>query len=142
MDSSELSSSLRHIVSSLHKGLRKQMSGINTYSMTEMETIGHLFRAASLLPTELAALTNIKTQSMSQIISKMEGQGIVRRTPSRSDKRKVYISLSPSGKRLVEKIKYQRDEWLKDVIDRSLSEKEKGLLIKALPALNKLVVNK
>jgi DNA-binding MarR family transcriptional regulator len=142
MDSSELSSSLRHIVSSLHKGLRKQMSGVNTYSMTEMETIGHLFRAASLLPTELAALTNIKTQSMSQIISKMEGQGIVRRTPSRSDKRKVYISLSPSGKRLVEKIKYQRDEWLKDVIDRSLSEKEKGLLIKALPALNKLAVNK
>ena len=142
MKTTELSSTLREVVSALHKGLRKQTSAINAYSMTELETIGHLIRKPSLLPTELASLTRVKTQSMSQILSKIEGQGIIKRTPSKDDKRKVYISLTPFGKKLVGKTKYERDEWLKDVIEKSLTEKEKELLIKALPVLNKLIENK
>lgn len=142
MDIKKLTSSLRSVVSALHKGLRKQMYSVNSYSMTEMETIGHLARCSSLLPTELAALTRIKTQSMSQILNKMEEQGIVKKTPSKDDKRKVYVSLTSFGKRMVEKIKYDRDEWLKCVIEKSLNDKEKELLIKALPILNKLIENK
>lgn len=138
MNSTELSSSLRSVVSALHKGLRRQSDSVNNYSMTEMETIGHLFRAPSLLPTELASLTRVKTQSMSQILKKMEEQGIIKRSPSKEDKRKVFISLTAFGKKLVEKVKYDKDEWLKNAIDKSLSEKEKELLAKVLPVLNKL----
>ena len=142
MNTTELSSSLRAAVSALHKGLRKQTSAIKAYSMTEIETIAQLFNNSSLLPTELAALTKVKTQSMSQILSKMEEQGIIKRTPSKDDRRKVYISLSASGKKMVEKTKYERDEWLKGIIEKSLSDKEKELLIKVLPVLNKLIENK
>lgn len=111
----------------------------NTYSMTELETIGHLFRHSSLLPTELATLTRIKAQSMSQILNKMEEQGIIKRTPSKVDKRKVSVSLTALGKKMVENTRYERDEWLKDIIEGSLTDKEKELLVKALPVLNKLV---
>jgi DNA-binding MarR family transcriptional regulator len=142
MNSGELSSSLREVVSALHKGLRKQMSVVNSYSMTEMETIGHLIRNASLLPTELAALTRVKTQSMSHILNKLEEQGVIKRTPAKDDKRKVYISLTVLGRKIVEKTKYERDEWLKEVIERSLTHKEKDLLAKALPVLNKLLETK
>ena len=142
MNSSELSSSLREVVAAIHKGLRKQMSAISTYSMTEIETIAHLMRNPSLLPTELAALTRVKTQSMSQILAKLEEQGVIKRTPSKEDKRKVYISLTPFGKKMVEQTRYERDEWLKDVIEKSLTDKEKELLIKALPVLNKLIATK
>jgi DNA-binding MarR family transcriptional regulator len=138
MDATELSSSLRSVISALHKGLRKQVSVVNTYSMTEMETIGHLFRSTSLLPTELAALTRITTQSMSQILTKLENQEVIKRTPSKDDKRKVYISLTPFGKKMVQKTQYERDEWLKSIIEKSLTDKEKEILIKALPVLNKL----
>ena len=142
MNTTELSSSLRSAVSSLHKGLRKQAASVKEYSMTEVETIGHLSRSASLLPTELAALTRVKTQSMSQILKKIEEQGIVKRTPSQKDKRKVYISLTPFGKKIVEKVKYDKDEWLKNAIDKSLTYKEKDLLTKGLPVLNKLIESK
>ncbi len=138
MDTMELASSLRMVVSALHKGLRKQMHSVNTYSMTEMETIGHLFRNPSLLPTELAALTKVKTQSMSQILKKMEGQGVIKRALSKEDKRKTYISLTSHGKKMVEKTKYDKDEWLNAVIRKSLNEKELQLLKKALPVLSKL----
>jgi DNA-binding MarR family transcriptional regulator len=139
MDITELSSSLRSVVSALHKGLRKQAHSTNTYSMTELETIGHLSRSSSLLPTELAALTRIKTQSMSQILKKMEEQGVIKRTPSGEDKRKVFISLTAAGKKLVEKVKYDKDEWLKGAIEKSLTAKEKEQLAKVLPVLNKLI---
>ena len=43
---------------------------------------------------------------------------------------------------MVEKIRYDKDEWLKNMIEQSLSDKEKELLIKALPVLNKLVETK
>ena|ERR1700739_1851877 len=142
MDTTELASSLRNSVSALHKRLRKQADSVNQYSMTEMETIGHLFRTSSLLPTELAALTRVKTQSMSQILKKMEEQDVIKRTPSKDDKRKVHISLTASGKKLVEKVRYDKDEWLKGAIEKSLSDREKELILKLLPLLNKLVETK
>jgi DNA-binding MarR family transcriptional regulator len=142
MDTTTLSTTLRSVVSALHKGLRKQIYSVNSYSMTEIETIGHLVRHPALLPSELAALTRVKTQSMSQILRKMEKTSIIRRTPSKEDKRKVYISLTNSGKKMVEKTKYDKDEWLRAVIERSLSEKEQELLARTLPILQKLIENK
>jgi DNA-binding MarR family transcriptional regulator len=139
MHISELSSLLRESVSGLHKRLRKQSPAVKSYSMTETETIGHLFRNPRLLPTELAALTRVKTQSMSQILKKLEEETIIKRTPSKDDKRKVYISLTSSGKKIVMKTRYERDEWLKNAIEEILSEKERQLLTKALPILNKLI---
>ena len=138
MDIAELSSSLRSVISSLHKGLRKRMNAANTYSMTEMETIAHLARSSALLPTTLASLTRVKTQTMSQIIKKLEMQGIIKRTPSGDDKRKIFISLTTRGKKWVENTKYERDEWLKKAIEKSLSGKEREALVKVLPILNKL----
>jgi DNA-binding MarR family transcriptional regulator len=142
MDTTTLSSSLRSVISALHKGLRKQMSSVSTYSMTEIETIGQLARATTLLPTELAAHTRVTTQTMSQILKKMEQEGVIKRTPSKDDKRKVFISLTSFGKKMVEKAKYDKDEWLKNSIDRHLSDKEKDQLIRTLPILNKLLETK
>ncbi|MBO9703113.1 MAG: MarR family transcriptional regulator [Sporocytophaga sp.] len=142
MDIKELPSSLRSTIAAFHKGLRKQIYSSNAYSMTEWQTIGLLNKNTSMLPTELASQTMIKTQSMSQILKKFEEQGIIKRTPSKEDKRKVYISLTSTGKKLVDKTIYDRDEWLKEAIEKSLSEKEKELLIKVIPVLNKLIDNR
>jgi len=139
MDTTELSSSLRAFVSALHKGLRKQLYSVEAYSMTELETIRHLAKNNSLLPSELAALTRIKTQSMSQVLNKLETNGLIKRINSTEDKRKVFISLTDSGIKLVEQARYDRDEWLKDLIEISLTENDKELLSKAIPVLNKLI---
>lgn len=139
MNSSELSSSLRAVVSALHKGLRKQMYSVDTYSMTELETIKHIAKNTSLLPSELATLTRIKTQSMSQILNKLEKQDVIKRTTSTEDKRKVSVSLTDSGVKFIEQARYDRDEWLKELIEQSLTEDEKKLLEEALPVLHKLI---
>lgn len=139
MKTKELASSLRTVVSILHKSLRKQMYSVNSLSLTEMETIGHLIRNTALLPSELANLTRVKTQSMSQIIKKLEELEIITRTPSTKDGRKVYISLTEYGKQAVEKTRFDRDQWLTEAIDQTLTNEEKELLEKAIPILNKIV---
>jgi DNA-binding MarR family transcriptional regulator len=114
------------------------MHSAEVLSMTEIDTLGFLYRRETLLPSELASLTKIKTQSMSQILKKMERHGIIIRTPSETDGRKVYISLTPNGRTMVENTQYERDEWLDDVIGKTLTEKERKQLRDALPVLNKI----
>lgn len=138
MDTNELSSVLRQVVSDLHKGLRNKFTPVSIYSMTEIQTISLLYRTPALLPTALAAMTRVKTQSMSQILNKLETNGLIKRKPSKEDKRKVFISLTAAGKKLVEQTRYDRDEWLKGLIEKELTAKERETLIKALPALSKL----
>ena len=139
MDTPDLSNSLRTVIFALYKGLRKQMYSVQSYSMTEIDTICHLYRNSYLLPSELAGLTRIKTQSMSQILNKLEMQGVIQREHSMDDRRKVHISLTTLGKNMVEQTKYDREEWLKKSIDQKLSESEKKLLRQAIPLLHKLI---
>ena len=138
MNSIELSTALRGAVSSLHKVLRKQGYESSSYSLTELDTLWHLHRRSSLLPSELASLTKIKTQSMSQILKKMEEEGIIERTPCDKDKRKIHISLTPKGRQMVEKRRNDNNEWLKNMIDEKLSSEDKQMLINVIPILNKL----
>jgi DNA-binding MarR family transcriptional regulator len=139
METIALSGALRSAVSILHKRLRKQMYSAQTYSITELETIGLLYKKAAVLPSELAAHTRVKTQSMSQVLNKMEAQKIIYRTPSKEDKRKVYISLTPLGKKIVEKTRYERDEWLAKALTTCCTKQEQALLAKALVPLKKIV---
>ncbi|HET8572962.1 MAG TPA: MarR family transcriptional regulator [Edaphocola sp.] len=141
MTSRELASSLRLIISAMHKDLRRRADSINSYSMTELATIGFLSLHESCLTTELAAMAKVKIQSMSQILKKMENAGIIKRRPSHKDKRKVYISLTSLGMKTVEKARYDKDEWLKAQIEQMLSGRERLLLEKALPVLQKLADN-
>lgn len=138
MEPKELASSLRLIISAIHNGLRRQTDSVNGYSMTELATIGFLSRHEPCLATELAAMAKVKTQSMSQILKKMENAGIITRSLSHEDRRKIYISLTPLGKKTVEKARYDKDEWLKNQIEHALSGKERLLLEKSLPVLQKL----
>jgi len=79
---------------------------------------------------------------MSQILNKLEKQNMIKRTASTEDKRKTSISLTDSGLKFIEKSRYDRDEWLKGLIERNLTEEDKMLLMKALPVLLKLIENK
>ena len=134
----KLSSSLRMAVGSLHKVLRRQTSLISSYSMTEMETISLISRNDAILASELALRTRITTQSMSQILKKFEEQGHITRTGSPDDKRKVHISLTPAGEKLVKQNRYERDAFLQKRIESLLTDKEVALLEKIVPILEKL----
>jgi DNA-binding MarR family transcriptional regulator len=133
-----LTESLRNVISGLHKTLRKSYSDDVPFSLTELETISLLYQNPQILPSELAVKTKITMPSMSQILKKMETKGIIQRTPSEDDGRKVYISLTAHGIQFVEKVKSGKNEILKNLIEAKLTENEISVLKKAIPVLKKL----
>ncbi|MBB6109174.1 MarR family winged helix-turn-helix transcriptional regulator [Mucilaginibacter lappiensis] len=134
-----LASELRTVVTRLIKKLRKQSSSADKLSLTERSIIALLDKHQELLPNELATMEKITTQSMSQILSKLQQMNLIKRRISETDKRKVIISLSDSGRDLLYQVRNERNEWLNKALDATCTAEEKELLKLAIAPLTKLV---
>jgi DNA-binding MarR family transcriptional regulator len=134
-----LASELRTVVTRLIKKLRKQSSSADKLSLTERSIIALLDKHQELLPNELAAMEKITTQSMSQILSKLQQMDLIKRRISETDKRKAIITLSDLGRTLLYQIRNERNEWLNKALDATCTAEEKALLKQAIGPLTKLV---
>lgn len=135
----QLASQLRSTITRLTKKLRKQSATGERLSLTERSTIAALDLHTELLPSELAAMEHITTQSMSQVLNNLLALGYITRTASETDRRKVIISLSPQGKEFLYQMRNERDEWLNKALTEVLTIEEQDDLQRALTALQKLV---
>lgn len=135
----QLASDLRTVVIRLVKKLRSKSSITNELSLTERSVIKLLDEHKELLPSRLAAMEKITTQSISQILNHLSALGYIIRTASNTDKRKVIISLSAEGLELLYKTRHERDEWLSKAIKETCTESEQNLLQKCLLPLTRLV---
>ncbi|MES2062099.1 MAG: MarR family transcriptional regulator [Bacteroidota bacterium] len=139
METSVIASSFRHIISGLSKRLRKTVSSVDNLSLSEFSTLSYLYHEQALSATELAKLIMVKLQSMSELLIRLQGLGIIEKTPSDVDKRKSLISLTDKGRQIVEHTRYERDEWLTQAIDGTLSETDKKTLQDALAVMTKVM---
>lgn len=135
----QLASGLRTVVTRLVKKLRSKSSVSEKLSMTERSVIKLLDEHKELLPSELAAMEKVTTQSMSQILNHLAELNYISRKFSETDRRKVYISLTDAGKELLEQTRSEREEWLQKAIEATFSDEEKELLGKLLGPLTRLV---
>ena len=138
MNDIKLASSLRTIASKLFHVLRGKMQDNNNLSLTEVITISNLYNYQPLSPTAMAAMVQVKTQTMNDVINRLDKLGFIVRTPSETDKRRVNISLTTSGSGKVETDRLVRDQWLTGVIRDKLNAAEKKILADAVAILNKL----
>src|SRR5579859_2073640 len=121
----ELATRLRTVISRLVKVLRKEIRNVGMLSITERSTLGLLDVYPGILPTELAALEKVTTQSMSQVINHLFKLGYVQRTASSQDRRKVLLSLTNAGRAYLEQTRQERQEWLARAIHEKISPDEK-----------------
>jgi len=135
----ELATRLRTVISRLVKVLRKEIRNVGMLSITERSTLGLLDVYPGILPTELAALEKVTTQSMSQVINHLFKLGYVQRTASSQDRRKVLLSLTNAGRAYLEQTRQERQEWLARAIHEKISPDEKESLAKAMTILTKLM---
>ncbi|MDR3715042.1 MAG: MarR family transcriptional regulator [Puia sp.] len=135
----QLASDLRMVVTRLIKKLRNKSTANEKLSLTERSTLRQLDQHKELLPSELAAMEKITTQSMSQILGHLSELGYITRRISDTDKRKSIISLSERGQEMLYKVRNERDEWLNRAIRETCSPGEQEALRRALIPLTKLV---
>ena len=135
----EIATDLRVVMSRLVKILRSEVKSGETLSMTERSTLALVYQSPEMLPSQLAAIEKVSTQSMSQIINKLFTSGYIKKTSSKTDKRKVIITITAAGKKFVEKKRSKKEEWLARSIYEKTTQKEKETLAKAIKVLTKLV---
>lgn len=142
VDNIELASSLRTVSSQLFHVLRQRMLNTENLSISEITTVSNLYNRGAMFPTEMAAMIQVKTQSMTQIINRLNRLNYLIKTPSATDKRKVSISLSDQGRQMVDRTRHERDEWLTRTIEQNFSTAEKKLLVEAIKLLTKIAGSK
>lgn len=135
----QLAANLRNAITRLTKKLRTRSATGEKLSLTERSTMALLDQHGQLMPTELAAMEHITTQSMSQVLAHLQELGFIIRTASETDKRKVLISLSPLGTETLHRVRNEREEWLNKALNELCTPEERELLQQALVPLGKLV---
>ncbi|MEO8764917.1 MAG: MarR family transcriptional regulator [Ginsengibacter sp.] len=135
----QLATDLRMVVTRLIKKLRIKSTTAGKLSLTERSTLALLDQHHELLPSELAAMEKITTQSMSQILNHLFELKYIARRVSETDKRKVIVSLSKTGEHLLYKVRNERDEWLNKALQETCSLREHDLLRRAIEPLSRLV---
>jgi DNA-binding MarR family transcriptional regulator len=135
----EIAAKLRVVMSRLIKILRTEMKSDDLLSLTERSTLALVYQYTAILPSELSAMEKVTGQSMSQIINKLLSRGYVKKTPSRTDKRKVIITITAAGKKTIDLKRHEKEEWLAKSIFEKTSQKEKNVLVSAIKVLTKLV---
>ena len=138
-DDNEIAANLRVVISRLVKILRSEIKNVELLSLTERSTLALVYQSSAILPSELAVMEKVTSQSMSQIINKLLGLGYIKKTSSATDKRKVIITICAAGKKYIEKKRHEKQEWLAQSIFEKTTQQEKEVLVKAIIVLTKLV---
>jgi len=136
--SHDIAAQLRPVLTRLVRKMRK-LSPIDTpLSQTERAVLVSL-ENHKLLAAELAVIEKITPQSMGQVITHLNSLGLIDKTPSETDKRKIYISISATGKNMIQQVRNERDEWLSHAIAKVCNTQEQEILKAAIGPLAKLV---
>jgi DNA-binding MarR family transcriptional regulator len=118
-------------------GLFRSLSPASGLSMTAAATLAGIERLGPQRLTLLAAREGVTQPAMTQLISRLEESGLVRREPSPDDGRVVLVAITEAGRATLAHRRSARAERLAGVIAQ-LSPDHRAALAAALPALDAL----
>jgi DNA-binding MarR family transcriptional regulator len=87
---------------------------------------------------ELAADERVSTAAMSKRISRLERDGLVERTPSEKDRRRIGLTLTEDGQRVLRRVRSRRTAWLASRLG-ALSPAELAAVVAAAEPLSRLL---
>src|SRR3984957_19583288 len=118
-------------------GLFRSLSPASGLSMTAAATLAGVERLGPQRLTLLAAREGVTQPAMTQLITRLEESGLVRRDPSPDDGRVVLVTITEQGRATLAHRRSARAERLSVVIAQ-LSPDHRAALGAALPALDAL----
>jgi DNA-binding MarR family transcriptional regulator len=129
-------------------GLRPTLLHLNRRLRKELGPLGITGGQASLLwairskpglgVRELAEREGVSPPAMTAYVNRLEAAGLVVRTRSQRDRRRVELALTEEGVRVLRSARSRRTAWLAARLKR-LEPEELAAVEDALPALRKLI---
>jgi DNA-binding MarR family transcriptional regulator len=133
----ELANAFAPRLSKLVRLLIRETAGAGM-SRTSLSVLAALRDAGSARITELADAERVAQPSMTTLISRLEGQGLVQRQSDPLDGRAVVVALTRAGRAELERMTRARAELLARRLE-ALTPAEQAALAAALPALDRLI---
>jgi DNA-binding MarR family transcriptional regulator len=87
---------------------------------------------------ELAARERVSAPAMSNHVDRLERDGLVERTPSSDDRRRVGLTLTDEGQRVLRRVRSRRTAWLASRLG-GLTPEELAAVEAAVEPLSRLV---
>jgi DNA-binding MarR family transcriptional regulator len=106
-------------------------------SFTAASTLRRLTREGPVRLTELAAQETVTQPAMTQLVTRLEGQGLVERVKDAADARVVLVRATRTGEDLVESRRAARVTQLAALF-AALPAQEQNALVTAWPAIHHL----
>ncbi|MFK0021498.1 MarR family winged helix-turn-helix transcriptional regulator [Streptomyces sp. NPDC090798] len=116
----------------------RQVSTAGGLSSAASSVLGRLGREGPQRVTELARGEGVSQPGMTQLVTRMERDGLVRRIASTDDRRGVLVEATDAGADVVSRRRAERAEALRELMDR-LDPQERSAVVIALPALARLI---
>jgi DNA-binding MarR family transcriptional regulator len=129
-----LPTDLRVALGRLIRRLRRE----HRFPLTQASVLGWLDRDGPRSIGELAALENVRPQSMSQTVVELEAVKLIERRPDARDGRRTQVALTPKGRAALDADRASREGWLSREIAEFTPE-EQEILREAVVLLNRLV---
>ena len=137
MDTVALADALRPALLQVGRELRREARGVGV-SPEQVSLLVAIKYAPGIGLRELAARERVSPPAMTKHVDRLERDGLVARTPSAEDRRRVGVSLTEEGQRVLRRVRSRRTAWLAQRL-RGLSPEELAAVEAAVEPLRRLL---
>jgi DNA-binding MarR family transcriptional regulator len=132
-----LASELRPVLLRLARELRQETEQLGV-TARQVTLLWLVRQRPGLSLAELAAAEGISPPALSGYVDRLERAGLLERSRSTEDRRRVGLRLTADGDRLLRRVRAQRTTWLAERL-KGLEPKELRAIEAAIPALQRLL---
>jgi len=112
-DTTAVANRLRPVLLKLNRELRHEIHSLGVTG-GQVSLLVQIKYHPGIGMRELAALERISVPGMSKFVTRLEEAGLVQRAPVEGDQRRVGVTLTAPGQKVLRSVKSKRTAWLAD----------------------------
>ncbi|MDX3234528.1 MarR family transcriptional regulator [Streptomyces sp. ME03-5709C] len=133
----EVAAALRLSVGRIARRLR-QAHTVGDVTLSEVSVIARLDGDGPDSPGSLAELERVRPQAMATTLAGLEERGLVSRSPDAADRRRVVMTVTEAGRKVLADRRSESVRRLAAVLGGRFTAEERRQLVEALPLLDRL----
>ena len=136
-DALDLANELRPVLLRLNRHLRRELAPLGV-TAGQAALLHAIDTGVAVGVRELAERERLSRPRVTAAVDRLESLGLVTRTRSEVDRRRVELAVTAEGRRILRSARRRRTAWLAARLAQ-LDESERGSVADALPALERLL---
>ena len=113
LNTTELANRLRPVLLKLNRELRREVHSLGVTG-GQVSLLVQIKMRPGIGMRELASVERMSVPGMSKFVAKLEDAGLVQRAGVQGDQRRVGLSLTAAGHKVLRSVKSKRTAWLAD----------------------------